>query len=126
MESPKNPRVPSSLSTHLTNSKRRVCIEKKISIQITLSKIFAGLIACGYIVITLTNDETTFINAIKGALTLLLPLALIWFPQEIGDMTGYLGRGVRINNKTPAFLVSLAGWFILVGIPILLYFLQAA
>jgi len=33
-------------------------------------------------------------------------------------------RGSYVNAETPAFLVSLGGWFILVGLPIILLLLQ--
>jgi hypothetical protein len=53
---------------------------------------------------------------------LLLPLALIWFPDEMGGMTGCV-RGGYIDKETPAGCVSVAGWFFLVGFPVIIFFL---
>jgi hypothetical protein len=48
-------------------------------------------------------------------------LALIWFPEEIGSLTGYFRSGY-VNVQTPAIIVSFGGWLFLVGLPVLLYF----
>jgi hypothetical protein len=53
---------------------------------------------------------------------LLLPLTLIWFPEEIGNLTGYYKTGY-VNVQTPGVIVSFLGWFFLVGLPVLLYVL---
>jgi len=54
------------------------------------------------------------------------PLALIWFPEYFGCITGYVGGGVpaNIDTETPAWLVSAAGWFFLVGLPVVLYLVR--
>ncbi|MBL9081817.1 MAG: hypothetical protein JNK76_08435 [Planctomycetales bacterium] len=58
----------------------------------------------------------------KLGLVLLLPLALIWFPEEFGSFTGYIGHGRRIDAETPPVLISLLGWLLLLGIPLLAYY----
>jgi hypothetical protein len=37
---------------------------------------------------------------------LLFPLALIWFPEEIGNLTGYFQTGY-VNVQTPGIIISL-------------------
>jgi hypothetical protein len=59
----------------------------------------------------------------KWCLGLLLPLALIWFPEEVGELTGYYKTGY-VNVQTPGVIVSCLGWFLLVGVPALLYLLR--
>lgn len=59
---------------------------------------------------------------LKLCVVLLLPLTLIWFPDELGSFTGYVGKGGNIDTETPPILVSIAGWFFLVGFPVLMYF----
>ncbi|MGB7767815.1 MAG: hypothetical protein WBN22_03060 [Verrucomicrobiia bacterium] len=54
---------------------------------------------------------------------LVFPLALIWFPEEIGGLTGYFKSGY-VNVQTPAVIISIIGWFFLVGLPVLLYFVS--
>ncbi len=63
------------------------------------------------------------LDVLKGCAVLLIPLSLIWFPYQLGQFTGYVGRGGSINTETPPILVSIAGWFFLVGIPILVFLL---
>jgi hypothetical protein len=52
---------------------------------------------------------------------LLLPLALIWFPDVFGSYIGPVGRGGHVDQETPPVLIVIAGWFFLVGIPVILY-----
>ncbi|MEP7014733.1 MAG: hypothetical protein ABI925_04770 [Verrucomicrobiota bacterium] len=56
---------------------------------------------------------------------LLLPMACIWFPEALGEFTGTM-RLQAITAPTPAFLVWAGGWFILVGVPLLVYFFSPA
>jgi hypothetical protein len=49
-----------------------------------------------------------------AAFVLGFPLILIWFPEEIDDLTfGTWDRGNQINVHTPAFLITAFGWAIL-------------
>jgi hypothetical protein len=92
-------------------------------VQITVSKLVATVIACVYAVAIIVEAKGALAHASK-ALGLLLPMALIWFPEEIGEFTGYSFRGHRIDTETPPFLVSAAGWFLLVGVPAVIYLLS--
>src|SRR5882724_7163862 len=41
-------------------------------------------------------------------------LALIWFPEQIDDLTfGSWRGGYRIDAHTPAFMIASAGWLLL-------------
>jgi len=86
--------------------------------EITISKIVAVVIAIGYAIAIVVNMGFTT-HATSGLL-LFVPLALIWFPEEIGSYTGYVSRGSTIDNETPPFLVSFLGWLflVLIGIPV--------
>ena len=45
----------------------------------------------------------------------LIPVACIWFPEQIGGATGYMGRpGLRVTRKTPPLCILVLGWFFLV------------
>ena len=48
-------------------------------------------------------------------LLLLVPLSFIWYPEYVGAMKGYLGHGALVDTETPAFLVSAAGWVLLLA-----------
>jgi len=90
--------------------------------QITIGKILGLLIALGYAVGMIVDSGGITLQVFQGCGALLLPLALIWFPEELGSLTGFV-RGGNINTETPPILVSIAGWFFLVGLPVLIYFL---
>ena len=62
-------------------------------------------------------------SVVKVWLCLLLPLALIWFSDELGSFTGSTTRGGNIDAETPGFLIALMGWFFLIGLPVLIFVL---
>jgi hypothetical protein len=64
-------------------------------------------------------------GALRATVGLLLPLACIWFSTAFGSYVGpsySLGMG-SINRPTPALLVALGGWLLLVGAPLLIILL---
>ena len=91
--------------------------------RITIGRISGLLIALGYLVAMIVMEGFNLALA-KSGLALLLPLALIWFPDELGSFTGYVGRGGNIQTETPPILVAAMGWFLLLGLPALIYFLR--
>jgi hypothetical protein len=88
------------------------------------SKICALLIAIGYFVAMVIAEHGLTKGSLLGGAILLLPLALIWFPEELGSYTGLVTRGGQIDTETPPGLVSAMGWFFLVGLLLLVYFLN--
>jgi hypothetical protein len=85
------------------------------------SKIVALLIAIGYVVAAIVQEHELNRVAMGVSLLTSLPLALIWFPEELGSFTGSVGRGGSIDAETPPALVSFMGWLLLVGLPVSLY-----
>ena len=92
--------------------------------RVTWPKIAALGVALFYIVVCLADlgRSETSRRDLPYLLILLFPLALIWFPEVIGSATGFIGHGV-VDSETPPWLVSAAGWFFLVGLPVLLWLL---
>ncbi len=89
--------------------------------QIAVGKILSVLIAVAYAAFAIIDGGAT---GLKCSIALLFPLALIWFPDEIGSATGYFaGHMMRVDAETPPILISIMGWFFLVGLPVVLYFL---
>lgn len=91
--------------------------------RITFGKVLSLVIALAYVTIAIVSEISTR-HGLTSAIpvlcaVLLMPLALIWFPEELGSFTGYLGRGGRIDTESPPGLVSFMGWFFLVGMPVL-------
>ncbi len=62
-------------------------------------------------------------DVIRAAVALLFPLALIWFPERLGGLTGYALRGGSFSAPTPAGCVAAAGWGLLIGLPLLVVLL---
>ena len=87
--------------------------------QISVGKILSLLIAVAYSAVLIHWGGGTFWKCSAG---LLLALSFIWFPEEIGNLTGYFDTGY-VNVKTPGAIISFLGWFLLVGLPVLLYLL---
>ena len=85
--------------------------------EITISKIVSVVIAIGYAIAIVVNMG---FHAAAGVLVLVVPLGLIWFPGEVGSITGYVGHGQTIDSQTPPSIVSFLGWLFLVlyGIPV--------
>lgn len=87
--------------------------------ELTTGKLVSVAVAITYVILVIVVGAP--LKAIGAVcLALLFPLALIWFPDEIGSITGYIGRGGLITTETPGFLISAAGWFLLLGYPVLL------
>jgi hypothetical protein len=86
-------------------------------------KIVALLIAIGNVVAMIVAEHGITKGSLAGGALLLLPLALIWFPEQPGSFTGYVGRGGDIDTETSPGLVSALGWFFLLGYPVLIHYL---
>jgi len=91
--------------------------------QITLGKTLGSLVALGYAVGMIVRSGGVTGHVVMGCGALLLPLAFLWFPDEIGGITGYFGRGQKVDIETPPAVVSFMGWFFLVGFPVVFYLL---
>lgn len=87
--------------------------------QVTFARLLSLLIALVYAVLLFSNQSAE--TAIKCCAFLFIPLALIWFPDELGGATGYFWKGSYVNAESPPILLSILGWFFLVGLPTLAY-----
>ena len=93
-------------------------------IRITIGKIVGLLVAVGYAICAVVGEHGFTANVFKFCAVLIFPLALIWFPDQIGDATGYFaGHMMKVDTPTPPVLISIMGWFFLVGLPVLLFFI---
>lgn len=94
---------------------------------ITRSKLFALVIALGYVTAAIAMSGWDAKGVGGVSLVSVVPLALIWFPNEIAAYTTFLANRPygRINTETPAPVVTLIGWLGLVGfVPLLAYLLS--
>jgi hypothetical protein len=90
--------------------------------QITKGKVLSLLVSAGYFIAAIILYlQGAPVAIIFGCFAVLLPLSLIWFPDELGNFTGFIGYGEYVDSKTPSFIISCAGWFFLVVFPIIFY-----
>lgn len=79
-----------------------------------MKRILSGLVAAGYLVfggLALGPGGVLLMAAFVA-----LPLACVWFGRELGSYTGSMSLQY-INAKSPAALVEIAGWVILLLAP---------
>lgn len=100
-----------------------------------IGRIISLLIACGYVVASaimamksrkLGPIWPAFAAPCYIAALLSWPLELIWFAEAVGRRTGYwmsggFGSPTYVDRPTPKAIVALAGWFFLIGLPLILY-----
>ena len=77
-----------------------------------VSRIASLLIAVFYLSLLISQEG---VHGLLMGLVLLLPLGLIWFPEQAGNAMGFIGRAGKVSAESPAWLVSLMGWFFLIG-----------
>jgi hypothetical protein len=81
--------------------------------RVTLSKIAGLAVAIGWVIVAFTLGRSwTF--ALTVAVGTLLPLALIWFPEFLGSLTGW-GTRAPIDRPSPPSLNDRAGFSCTVG-----------
>jgi len=93
--------------------------------RVTWPKIAAAAVALLYVGAAAADLAQSDVDPRELAclLVLLVPLALIWFPEVIGNATGFIGHGT-VDCETPPWLVSAAGWLFLVGLPLLMWLVE--
>ena len=98
---------------------------------ITVSKLIAVVIALGYFVTAIVVEKPGVSEGVMLFLVLLVPLALIWFP-EMGSSwprkktalyTYDDSFGLRTGpwRDSHPGVVAFMGWFFLLGLPIIFY-----
>ena len=89
--------------------------------QVTVGRVVSLAIAAAYVIVAFALEKSwTF--ALTVAAGTLLPLALIWFPDFLGNFTGW-GTRTPVDQPSPPRLVAAAGWLLLFGLPMLMLFL---
>ena len=63
-------------------------------------------------------------NLIKPGLCSLFILCLIWFGDQIGSLTGFIGHSGNVNVESPGWMICAFGWILLIVVPVVLFFLN--
>ena len=75
-----------------------------------ISRIASLVIAIAYLILAYFAGGPSAV--VKIAIYLTLPLARIWYSDELGACTGVM-RGQYINTESPGCLVAFGGWLLL-------------
>jgi hypothetical protein len=87
------------------------------------NEILSGVLALIYIIRALVGGGAK--AGLEVLAFLVLPLACIWFGDEMGDYVGtWPISGGGITNKTPGWLVRAGGWLLLL-LPIIIGIIYA-
>jgi hypothetical protein len=81
---------------------------------ITPAKLASLVLSAIYVAIALFAGG--LISAFSAGVRLLLPLAFIWYSEEIGSFTGGVGGGRAVDVESPEWLIAGIGWVILVTV----------
>jgi hypothetical protein len=84
-----------------------------------ISRAASLLVAGSYAIYAVFQGRATGADLMTFCLALTMPLALIWFPEQIASVVGFMGRAT-VHPDTPPFLVAFMGWVFLVGFPLLI------
>jgi hypothetical protein len=89
--------------------------------EIRISRVLSLLTVAGCVAVIISHEHAHRNEAIGACSLYLIPLILIWFPEETGDATGYFMGCMQVNTQTPRVLVSIFGWVILLACSWLFY-----
>jgi hypothetical protein len=83
----------------------------------------SAAVAVGYL--TLAYFYGSGPDVLNVGAALLLPMACIWFSEAMGGYGGTI-RLQAITAPTPTVFVGAGGWLLLVGVPLILFFVTQA
>ena len=85
----------------------------------TPGKLISGGIALLYVAVALVVLGPA--DAFETILSCAVPILMIWMPEVMGDYTGWgVLHGRPVARRSPAGLVWILGWFMLLLPPVLL------
>ncbi len=71
--------------------------------EITVAKLVALVVAAGGIVVMAVMRGQR--GAVGPGVVLVVALVLIWFSEELGSATGFIGHG-EVSSETPGWMVA--------------------
>ncbi len=85
-----------------------------------INRALSAAVAIAYLIAAYVGGGPPLL--IKCAMCLLLPLACIWFSEEMGAFAG-IARGQFIDKESPGCLVAFLGWVLLL-LPVIVPFVR--
>jgi hypothetical protein len=77
------------------------------------------LVAAGHCYLFATRAKASAYGVAVLAVYPIVCLGLLWYGDVVGEVSGYIGHGALVDAPTPGCLVALFGWFLLLGLPLL-------
>src|SRR4051812_43058301 len=96
---------------------------------VTYSKLCSLAIAVVYVTAVAIAGGGRINDVLPVCVMLLIPLGLIWFPDELGSVSPvrrggkWTTEGAGRWSESPGILVAAMGWFFLIGMPLIFYVL---
>lgn len=75
-----------------------------------------SLIICVYIAWKTFPSQPPTADWIQSMIFFVFLLSCIWFPEALGDYVGGGGDGPFIDKKSPAIIVRIVAWLMLIGV----------
>jgi hypothetical protein len=98
---------------------------------VTNIKLASLAVAFVYLALALFVAHAGVNDLLTLCMMLLIPLGLIWFPDELGSVSPvrrggkWTTEGAGRWSESPGILVATMGWFFLLGMPLLIYLLSS-
>jgi TRAP-type C4-dicarboxylate transport system permease small subunit len=80
-------------------------------IYLSKQRVLSLIVAVGCVIFFAAGPDTQ--DFLSALIVLVFALVLIWFGDELGEMTGNYANFHQIDQKSPGCLVRLVGWMFL-------------
>ena len=85
-----------------------------------LNRLLSLIVAAGYLIAAGVGHFSPAGGMITFVLAVLFPLPFIWFSEALGDFVGGPAWIGYVNRPTSGIVLAIAGWMILMGVPLFL------
>lgn len=94
-----------------------------MSVTTLINRVLSFLIAVTIVIVA--GISQGWVNgALCSVIFLLIPLVLIWFPEQIGEFTGPMLRGGYVDQPSHPAVIASIGWVFLAAVPILIWYMS--
>jgi len=89
----------------------------QVNLPFNKEKVISGLLVLAYLILIIMRTKSVgganiaFILAIRD---LIIPMAFIWFGDDLAAVTGDFGMMGKVNAPSPAWLLKLLSWIVLI------------
>jgi hypothetical protein len=92
--------------------------------RVVYNRLASLVVAAGYLIAAAFMPTTPAGGMITFVFAVFFPLPFIWFSEPLGDFVGPAWIGY-VNRPTSGIVLAIAGWMILIGVPLFLLWYAA-